>query len=83
MIVSRNLGTTELWSGKPIISTFQDIRKLTEGTSNVWIVRYPLWEPLSENPNEIWPQSTIKGVEVFRPGHDSRIEVLKIELQRK
>jgi hypothetical protein len=77
-LVSREGGSRELWSGRRMLSTFQDLAEYTQGAQTVWLVFYPGWESLE--PSAVWP-GRVLSVEVHKPGIDKRIEVWRIELK--
>lgn len=79
-VVSRNRGTRELWSGKPMISSIQEVIDLTQTSERVWLVLYPGWGSLKLDPEAVWP-GRVKNVQVFTPGRDKRVEVWKIALK--
>jgi len=78
--VSREHGTREVRSGKPMISTIQEVMDLAQSAKSVWLVFYPEWRTWELNPETVWP-GRVKNVEVYKPGRDKRIEVWKIELR--
>jgi hypothetical protein len=79
-IVSRDCGTRELWSGKPMISTTQEVIDLAQSAKSVWLVFYPEWRTWQLNPETVWPER-VKSVEVYKPGRDKRVEVWEIDLK--
>lgn len=74
----RERGTRELWSGRRLLSTFDDMKEYTQKAKSVWLVLYPGWGSL--DPVALWP-GRVKSVDVCKPGADKRIEVWKIELR--
>ncbi|MBW2662028.1 MAG: hypothetical protein JRD93_08605 [Deltaproteobacteria bacterium] len=78
--ISRDGGTRELWSGKPLLSTTEELIEFTQKADKVWLVVLGKNDSLKLDPEMVWP-GRIKNVEVFTPGRDKRIEVWKIELR--
>ncbi len=79
-VVSRDRGTRELWSGKPMISSIPEVIDLARNSKRVWLALYPGWGSLKLDPESVWP-GQVKDVQVFIPGRDRRVEVWKIEIR--
>lgn len=78
--ISRAGGTRELWSGKRLLSTIEELIEFTKKADNVWLVVLGKNDSLKLDPEMVWP-GRVQDVEVFRPGRDERIEVWRIELR--
>ena len=79
--ISRNAGKRELWSGRQLLSTIEEVIEYTQNADTVWLLVLGLRaDPLRLDPEVAWP-GRVQNVVVYRPGRDERIEVWRIELR--
>lgn len=76
-IVSRQLGTKDLWSGERLLSTERDLLHYTQGTGRVWLVRSVASSQV--DVSSVW-NNRLESSEIVYTSRDSRIEVLRIDL---
>jgi hypothetical protein len=78
--ISRDGGTRDIWSNKKLLSSFDAVAKYAQKTGRVWLILRSAGDPLQLDPERLWP-GRVKGVEVYSPGRDGRIEVRRIDLK--
>jgi hypothetical protein len=80
-IVSREGGTREMWSGRRLLSTIEEVADYTRGSERVWLVVKGKSIGHRLDPEAVWP-GRVKDVQVYGPGRDGRIEVWRIDLKQ-
>jgi hypothetical protein len=80
--ISRERGTRELWSGRRLLSTVEDIGEHTKGAETVWLIILGRRDSLTADIDLLWP-GRVTSVQTHRPGRDQRIEVWQVELRRE
>jgi hypothetical protein len=78
--VSRDGGTREIWSGKQIVSTVEDLIEYTRGADRVWLILKSEEDSLEPEPESWWP-GRVENVETYRPGRDGRSVVWRVDLK--
>jgi hypothetical protein len=71
--VSRQQGTVDLWSGRPLLSTAEELLRVTSAANDVWIITRLDHRPVV--PTEVWGPC-LRSVERAFLSLDGRIEVL-------
>jgi hypothetical protein len=78
--ISRDGGKREIWSGRRILSSVEDIIGYTRETTRVWLILKVEDDSLQPDPQRWWP-GRVKAVETFVPGRDGRAAVMRIDLK--
>lgn len=78
--VSRERGTRELWSQRPLLSTDGDLRSYTSGANAFWLIRFANPERQTFRVEDVWRDRLIDVHRNFL-SRDSRIEVVTVTLQ--
>jgi hypothetical protein len=76
---SRARGTRELWTGRPLLGTAQELRSHTADASEVLLVRVLPLRDQECVPQALWPERWRK-TEVCGVSRDGRIELLRVKL---
>ncbi|MGF1474113.1 MAG: ArnT family glycosyltransferase [Geminicoccaceae bacterium] len=76
--VSRRRGSVDLWSGRPLISTPDQLRNEARNKSRLWLLQSadPRWQIV----DPAWLGGRLKTVQKSSPGFDQGIEILRIDL---
>ena len=73
--VSRERGTVDLWSGRALLSTSEELLSTTSWVSDVWLVTRVDHRPIV--PNEVWGPCLKTSQQAFL-SRDERVEVLHL-----
>jgi hypothetical protein len=80
LMVSRERGTRELWSQRPLLSTEEALRNYTAGARAVWLVRLTAVERQPFQVTEVWADRLLDAHREF-VSRDGLIEVLSVALR--
>ncbi|PYV41554.1 MAG: hypothetical protein DMG06_16715 [Acidobacteria bacterium] len=76
---SRERGTRDVWKGRLLLSTWQELREATRSDPVVWLVR-PLSVAAQLQPEVVWGERLQRVTQEFL-SRDGRIEVLRVSLK--
>jgi len=77
---SRERGTRDVWEGRLLLSTWEELREVSRSDREVFLIR-PLWVAETLPPEAVWGQSLERVTREFL-SRDGRIEVLRVSLKR-
>jgi hypothetical protein len=77
--VARSKGKLELWTGRPLLGTEQELRAYTKSTRSLYLVRSVAPDQQDFNINHVWPDRLVNCERVFL-SLDGNTEVVKISL---
>jgi 4-amino-4-deoxy-L-arabinose transferase-like glycosyltransferase len=77
--IARSNGRVELWTGRPLLGTEQELRAYTERIRTLYLVRLVPPGQHDFDPNHVWPDRLAACERVFLSS-DGSTEVLKISL---
>jgi 4-amino-4-deoxy-L-arabinose transferase-like glycosyltransferase len=77
--VARSKGKLELWTGRPLLGTEQELRDYAKSTRSLYLVRSVAPDQQDFNINHVWPDRLVNCERVFL-SLDGNTEVVKISL---
>jgi hypothetical protein len=80
--IARSKGTVELWTGRPLLGTQQELRAYTERFRSLYLVRLVAPGEQDFDPNRVWSDRLISCERVFLSS-DGSTEVMKISLKQR
>ena len=79
--VARSKGKVELWTGRPLLGTKQELRAYTEGIRSLYVLRQVAPHQQDFDVNQVWPDRLVSSKRVFLSS-DGSTEVVKIVLKQ-
>ena len=77
---SRERGTRDVWRGRLLLSTWEELREVSQSDQEVFLIR-PWWVAETLPPEAVWGQRLERVTREFL-SRDGRIEVLRVSLGR-
>ncbi|MBM3804750.1 MAG: hypothetical protein FJW26_20855 [Acidimicrobiia bacterium] len=77
---SRERGTRDVWEGRRLLSTWEELREISRSDTQVFLMR-PLTVMAQLRPEGIWPERLDRVTREFL-SRDGRTEVLRVLLKR-
>ena len=79
--LSRERGTRDLWEGRLLLSSFEELREASRSDQTVWLVQ-PSWRANQFQPEAIWG-GRLERVTQELLSRDGGIQVLRVSLKRQ
>jgi hypothetical protein len=78
---SRKRGTRDVWEGRVLLSTWEELREISRSDSEVFLTR-PLTVAAQIRPECVWPERLERATREFL-SRDGRIEVVRVSLKQQ
>jgi Dolichyl-phosphate-mannose-protein mannosyltransferase len=79
--IARSKGTRELWTGRPLLGTEQELRAYTKDVHFLYLVRLVAQDQHDFHINDVWPDRLVTSKRVFLSS-DGSTEVVKVSLKQ-
>ena len=79
--IARDKGTRELWTGRPLLGTEQELRAYTKDVHSLYLVRLVAPDQHDIDVNHLWPDQVVTSERVFLSS-DGSTEIVKILLKQ-
>jgi 4-amino-4-deoxy-L-arabinose transferase-like glycosyltransferase len=79
--IARSKGKVELWTGRPLVSTEQELRAYTKDVHSLYLVRLVAQDQHDFDIKHVWPDRLVTSKRVFLSS-DGSTEVVKVSLKQ-